>query len=183
MSSSSKSLLKADEQDLSTGVYFLHAIPTSLTIRLTVAMRIRGRPSSPHFVGPSPREINIRITTAPPQLERKHEYYPRTAKRLQKRKYQLKIQVKHSKYKMPGLLTEPDFKHITVKELHSTFVAEIQGVDFSKPVEPDVFSEIKEALAKVHFYSLIYHLPPVSYLSLPSLLPTLSSPFRTTTYV
>ncbi|PVH69678.1 alpha-ketoglutarate-dependent 2,4-dichlorophenoxyacetate dioxygenase [Cadophora sp. DSE1049] len=49
---------------------------------------------------------------------------------------------------MPGLLTEPDFKHITVKELHPTFVAEIQGVDFSKSVDPNVFSEIKNALAK-----------------------------------
>ncbi|KAH7355323.1 alpha-ketoglutarate-dependent 2,4-dichlorophenoxyacetate dioxygenase [Rhexocercosporidium sp. MPI-PUGE-AT-0058] len=49
---------------------------------------------------------------------------------------------------MPGRLTEPNFKHITTKELHSTFVAEIQGVDFSKPVEPGVFSEIYAALAK-----------------------------------
>ncbi len=61
---------------------------------------------------------------------------------------------------MPGLLTEPDFKHITVKELHPTFVAEIQGVDFSTPVDPEVFSEIKEALAIVHLSHLTCPLTP-----------------------
>jgi alpha-ketoglutarate-dependent 2,4-dichlorophenoxyacetate dioxygenase len=54
---------------------------------------------------------------------------------------------------MPGLLQEPQFKHITVKELHPTFVAEVQGVDFSKPVSPEVFSEIQNALAKVKLLS------------------------------
>ncbi|KAL5330264.1 hypothetical protein ACEPPN_003790 [Leptodophora sp. 'Broadleaf-Isolate-01'] len=49
---------------------------------------------------------------------------------------------------MPGLLTQPTFNHITIKELHPTFVAEIQGVDFSKTIEPEVFSEIRAALAK-----------------------------------
>ncbi len=54
---------------------------------------------------------------------------------------------------MPGLLTEPDFKHITVTPLHPTFIAEIQGVDFSKAIEPEVFIEIHAALAKVYFTS------------------------------
>lgn len=50
---------------------------------------------------------------------------------------------------MPGLIQETPYKHITVKELAPTFVAEVQGVDFSKPIEPDVFQEIRNAMAKV----------------------------------
>lgn len=50
---------------------------------------------------------------------------------------------------MPGLIQESQYKHITVKELAPTFVAEVQGVDFSRPVEPEVFQEVKDALAKV----------------------------------
>lgn len=50
---------------------------------------------------------------------------------------------------MPGLIQESLYKHITIKELAPTFVAEIGGVDFSRPVEPEVFQEIKDALAKV----------------------------------
>jgi len=50
---------------------------------------------------------------------------------------------------MPGLLQETDFKHISVKKLHPTFAAEIEGVDFTKPVPPDVFEEIRNAAAKV----------------------------------
>ncbi|KAE8444742.1 hypothetical protein EG329_014302 [Mollisiaceae sp. DMI_Dod_QoI] len=49
---------------------------------------------------------------------------------------------------MPGLISETPYQHITVKELAPTFVAEVQGVDFSKPIEPEVFQEIKDALAK-----------------------------------
>lgn len=52
---------------------------------------------------------------------------------------------------MPGLLLKPDneFKHVTIKELHPTFAAEIGGVDFSKPIPDDVFAEILAASAKV----------------------------------
>lgn len=52
---------------------------------------------------------------------------------------------------MPGLLLKPDneFNHITIKELHPSFTAEIGGVDFSKPIPDDVFAEILAASAKV----------------------------------
>jgi alpha-ketoglutarate-dependent 2,4-dichlorophenoxyacetate dioxygenase len=55
---------------------------------------------------------------------------------------------------MPGLTTEPVFQLINVKELHPTFGAEISGVDFSKPVEDDVFQEILAAITKVTLLSL-----------------------------
>ena len=42
-----------------------------------------------------------------------------------------------------------DFKHIQVRGLHPTFGAEVHGVDFSKPVPEDVFSEIYKAITKV----------------------------------
>lgn len=41
------------------------------------------------------------------------------------------------------------FERITVKELHSTFGAEVFGIDFSKPVPPEVFAEVKAAISKV----------------------------------
>ena len=52
---------------------------------------------------------------------------------------------------MPGLLIEPEteFKTLKIKELHPTFAAEIEGVDFSKPIPDDVFNEILAASAKV----------------------------------
>ncbi|KAL4782356.1 hypothetical protein BJX76DRAFT_332980 [Aspergillus varians] len=49
---------------------------------------------------------------------------------------------------MPRLKNTPTFSLITVKELHPTFGAEILGVDFSKPVENDVFQEIMAAIVK-----------------------------------
>ncbi|KAK9321098.1 hypothetical protein V1517DRAFT_340138 [Lipomyces orientalis] len=49
---------------------------------------------------------------------------------------------------MPRLNDEPVFNLINVKELHPTFGAEINGVDFSKPVEDDVFQEILAAITK-----------------------------------
>lgn len=49
---------------------------------------------------------------------------------------------------MPGLLHQPRFKTITVKQLHPTFGAEIQGVDFDN-VSDEQFDEVKAALAKV----------------------------------
>ena len=44
---------------------------------------------------------------------------------------------------------DSDFKHIQVKGLHPTFGAEVHGVDFSKPVPEDVFSEIYKTITKV----------------------------------
>ncbi|KAJ5820440.1 alpha-ketoglutarate-dependent 2-4-dichlorophenoxyacetate dioxygenase [Penicillium riverlandense] len=50
---------------------------------------------------------------------------------------------------MPGLTqTSATFQHITVTELHPTFGAEVSGVDFSRPVEDDVFQEILAAINK-----------------------------------
>ena len=53
---------------------------------------------------------------------------------------------------MPGLLLTPetDFKILNIKKLHPTFAAEVEGVDFSKPLPDDVFREILAASAKVN---------------------------------
>lgn len=51
---------------------------------------------------------------------------------------------------MPGVTTGPSFKLINIKELHPTFGAEISGVDFSKPVDDDVFQEVLAAITKVN---------------------------------
>lgn len=52
---------------------------------------------------------------------------------------------------MPGLLVTPEteFKTLKIKKLHPTFAAEIEGVDFSRPIPDDVFREILAASAKV----------------------------------
>ncbi|KAK5561927.1 hypothetical protein LTR46_000732 [Exophiala xenobiotica] len=44
--------------------------------------------------------------------------------------------------------TAPEYQHIQVTELGPTFGAEVSGIDFSKPVEPEVFKEILDAQAK-----------------------------------
>jgi hypothetical protein len=49
---------------------------------------------------------------------------------------------------MHGLLITP-FSKLKVTELHPTFGAEIEGVDFSHPIPDDVFEEILAASAKV----------------------------------
>lgn len=49
---------------------------------------------------------------------------------------------------MPGIL-KPEFSKIQIKELHPTFVAEVEGVDFTQPIPDDVFEEILAASAKV----------------------------------
>lgn len=49
---------------------------------------------------------------------------------------------------MPGRVA-PAFTHIVITELHPTFGAEISGVDFSRPVDKDVFQEILAAISKV----------------------------------
>lgn len=51
---------------------------------------------------------------------------------------------------MPGLLkTNVPFKTLQIRELHPTFAAEIEGVDFSQPIPDEVFEEILAASAKV----------------------------------
>lgn len=49
---------------------------------------------------------------------------------------------------MPGLLVTP-FSKLKITELHPTFGAEIEGVDFSQPIPDDIFEEILAASAKV----------------------------------
>lgn len=49
---------------------------------------------------------------------------------------------------MPGVVTEPNFKRITVKEIHPTFAAEVQGVDFGN-TDDETMAEIRAAMAKV----------------------------------
>ncbi|KAF3765518.1 taurine catabolism dioxygenase [Cryphonectria parasitica EP155] len=51
---------------------------------------------------------------------------------------------------MPGLIQETVFRTITVKELHPTFGAEIQGADFTD-MSDEQLDEIKAALAKYGF--------------------------------
>lgn len=50
---------------------------------------------------------------------------------------------------MPGILKDRPFDTLKIKELHPTFGAEVEGVDFSKPIPDDVFEEILAASAKV----------------------------------
>ena len=49
---------------------------------------------------------------------------------------------------MPGLIQETPFKTITIKELHPTFGAEVQGVNFAQ-LSDEQFQEVQAALAKV----------------------------------
>ncbi|KAJ5716979.1 alpha-ketoglutarate-dependent 2-4-dichlorophenoxyacetate dioxygenase [Penicillium malachiteum] len=49
---------------------------------------------------------------------------------------------------MPGLTQPTLFNHLTITELHPTFGAEVSGVDFSRPVEDDIFQEILNAISK-----------------------------------
>jgi alpha-ketoglutarate-dependent 2,4-dichlorophenoxyacetate dioxygenase len=61
---------------------------------------------------------------------------------------------------MPGLVQESPFKRITVKELHPTFAAEVQDVDFAN-VDDETVAEIRAAVDKVssitHWPSLCMH--------------------------
>jgi alpha-ketoglutarate-dependent 2,4-dichlorophenoxyacetate dioxygenase len=45
--------------------------------------------------------------------------------------------------------TETDYQHIQLKQLAPTFAAEVTGVDFSRPVEREVFDEIHRAIVDV----------------------------------
>jgi alpha-ketoglutarate-dependent 2,4-dichlorophenoxyacetate dioxygenase len=49
---------------------------------------------------------------------------------------------------MPSLIQETPFKTITIKELHPTFGAEVQGVNFAQ-LSDEQFQEVQAALAKV----------------------------------
>jgi alpha-ketoglutarate-dependent 2,4-dichlorophenoxyacetate dioxygenase len=50
---------------------------------------------------------------------------------------------------MPGLIREPQFKHITIKEIGPTFAAEVEGVDFSQDIPQEIFNIILAAITKV----------------------------------
>jgi hypothetical protein len=50
---------------------------------------------------------------------------------------------------MHGLIQEPQFKHISIREIGTTFAAEIEGVDFSQDIPQEVFDEILAAITKV----------------------------------
>lgn len=50
---------------------------------------------------------------------------------------------------MPGLIQEPQFKHIKIKEIGETFVAEVEDVDFSQEIPQQVFDDILQAITKV----------------------------------
>jgi len=50
---------------------------------------------------------------------------------------------------MPGLLQEPQFKHLKIKEIGLTFAAEVEGVDLSQDIPQEVFDEILKAITKV----------------------------------
>jgi alpha-ketoglutarate-dependent 2,4-dichlorophenoxyacetate dioxygenase len=43
---------------------------------------------------------------------------------------------------------EVAFSHISVKELHPNFAAEISGVEFSSALSDEVFREISQAVTK-----------------------------------
>lgn len=53
-----------------------------------------------------------------------------------------------TRLKMPGIIQEPSPEGLTIKELHPSFGAEIEGVDFENLSEAQ-FVEIKSAMAKV----------------------------------
>lgn len=56
---------------------------------------------------------------------------------------------------MPGIIQEPSPEGLTVKELHPTFGAEIEGVNFENLSEAQ-FAEIKAALSKVRSHIWFY---------------------------
>ena len=51
--------------------------------------------------------------------------------------------------------TDTEYQHIKVTQLAQTFGAEVTGVDFSKPVEQDVFDEVLKAIIHVWHPSTI----------------------------
>jgi hypothetical protein len=61
---------------------------------------------------------------------------------------------------MPGLLQEPQFEHVKIKEIGPTFAAEVEGVDFSQDIPQEVFDEILKAITKAGFP--LQYKPPLS---------------------
>ena len=59
---------------------------------------------------------------------------------------------------MPGLVQETPFKTFAVRELHPTFAAEIEGVDFGN-LSDEQLTEVKDAMAKVIRSHLLNHIP------------------------
>lgn len=45
--------------------------------------------------------------------------------------------------------TDAQYQHIQATPLAPTIGAEVTGIDFSKPVEPEIFAEVKDAITKV----------------------------------
>ena len=45
--------------------------------------------------------------------------------------------------------TDAEYNHIKVEQLAPTFAAQVTGVDFSKPIEKEVFDEILRAITDV----------------------------------
>jgi len=50
---------------------------------------------------------------------------------------------------MLGLIQEPQFKHISIKEIGTTFAVEVEGIDFSQDITQEVFDEIPASITKV----------------------------------
>ena len=46
----------------------------------------------------------------------------------------------------------PSATRINIIPLHPTFVAEVQGIDWTKPVDQETFAEIKHAIDKVRWF-------------------------------
>lgn len=58
---------------------------------------------------------------------------------------------------MPGIIqTSPSFKTISIKELHPTFGAEVEGVDWQNMTD-EQFDEIVEAMAKVRVLNYFFY--------------------------
>ncbi len=47
----------------------------------------------------------------------------------------------------------PSSTKLIIRPLHPTFTAEVEGVDWSKPIDEDTFAQIKDAIYKVITYS------------------------------
>ena len=63
---------------------------------------------------------------------------------------------------MPGIIQQPSAQKLSIKPLHPTFAAEVEGVDFQNLTD-ETFQEILAAMAKVHSPSL----PPSDHLHQP----------------
>jgi alpha-ketoglutarate-dependent taurine dioxygenase len=55
---------------------------------------------------------------------------------------------------MPGLVQSSPFKRIKVVELHPTFAAEVQGVNFAD-LDDETVAEVRAAVDKVRLFSSV----------------------------